>query len=830
RRSSAVAAALLLSACHRSASSPSGFVAARQISNSADLIGGPRGEGRVGDFLLTNDHVRIIVSAAQNAVGFDVFGGALLDADIVRPAGEPGGDRFGEAFPSVNVLTLAETDTVEVVADGSDRHRAAIHVHGKGFQFPLVAPIPGLTNAIDCDLDTTYSLGPLDRSVLVQTTVTSNESNADTVQDFDVLLFGAGLDLFGAPLGAGQTGTFDWYGADGPAVPGGSSGVAYAWVPLSEKTLDIPFADASQQVAVMGAANLAPHGRQTYTRRLVIAKDLGDAMAEVERVRGITTGTFSGLVKDSTGSPVEGAFITVTAPGVDANGDGQDDLVARARTDAAGGFSIALPPGHYSAVTSAGLRGTSAPLVFPVSAGKVSQALLVLPALGTISFAATDAFDGSPIPAKLSLVQNGSIVARALAGVTTAGVIAVPPGTYDAYLSRGPEWTISLSPISVTEGGHATIAAADSALSRVVDTTGWISGDFHLHSVQSRDSGVPLPERVLSLAAEGLEYVSSTDHDRATDYSPSIAAQALSPFLAAIVGSEVSIPIYGHFNAYPMPPDAVTTRAYDGTRMWFDAVTLHRLDAAEVIAELRALPGDRIVQMNHPRSVQGYLDAIGYSPLHGTSTEPLATTFDTMEVNEKIDSQSGVLRDWFSMLDQGYLFTAVGVSDSHVTWNPGFPRTMVQVGVDDPALVTTSAFVAAVRAHHAVVSAGPFVTMTGSSSGGLTVGVGDTLAANGGGAVALHVHVESPAWAPFDTLTVYENGKAISTQALTPPLVGGLFLSDVDLAVAPAIDSYYVAVVTGGGSMFPVTGSAIYGYTNPIFVDVGLTGWDPPGL
>lgn len=799
---------------------------AKTIADAGDLIGGPRAEGRVGDFLLANDHVRVVIGAADDSVVFNPYGGQLLDADVARPAGEPGRDRFGEAFPSVNILTIAATETVEVVADGTDRRRAAVRVVGQGLQFPILPSIPGLTNPVDVLVETVYSLTPESSSVLIETILTSMETADTEVQAYDVLLFGTGLDAFGAPHGAVETGTFDWYGVDG-------EGIAYALLPVGapETTLAIPFSDAGQQIVGHGLIDLPAGARRTFKRRLVIAApDLGAAAVEIARVKGRPTGLLTGSVRDTVGGAVAGAFVTITTPGLDTDGDGADDFIARARSGSDGTFAVALPPGEHIAVVSAANRGQGDPLTFPIRKGKTSQILFVMPSLGTVSFGATDAADGSRIPAKLTLFSGGNVAGRAYGGIGANGTVQVPPGTYTAYVSRGPEWDVNESQVIVGAGLTVTLPAAESSLTRVVGTPGFVAGDFHLHSVQSRDSGVPLDVRVSSLAGEGLEWVAATDHDRATDYAPHIAALGLSTSLVSMVGSEVSLPLYGHFNAYPMPEGAAITRAYDGTRVWFDVTQARRLDGVEILAALRAMPGERVVQMNHPRSSQGYLAAIGYDPAAGTANETVAVGFDAIEVNDEIALEEGqTIVDWFSFLKQGHRMTAVGVSDSHVTWNPGYPRTLVHVGADAPASVTEAQFVAAMKAGKVTVSSGPFV-VTSAAIGASTAGLGGTLDATAGGALELRVHVEAPAWAAYSALTVYENGALHSTQALAPPLAGGKYVTDVVVPVNPAGDAFYVVVVTGGGSLFPVSGSGVYAYTNPVYVDRAPAGWTPPGL
>jgi len=827
-----------------SRSSPEkGFTQAKVVSSAAELIGGPRAEGRVGDFLLENDRVRVIIGAAGNAPGFNLYGGSILDADVTRTGAAGGYDLFGETFPSLNVITLASDPTVEVVDAGCANPdvaapcavaRASVRVTGTGFQFPLFPSLPGLTNPVAADLETTYTLEAGASSLLVETKVTMHEDETTLVQCFDVLLFGTGLDPFGTPGGPGETGTFTWFGGDATRTIGGVvQGIAYAWMPLDpDAELNIPFADAAQLLAIMGELEIAPEKSKTYRRRLVIGTDLGAVTSEVARVQGKGTGLFSGIVNDLTGSPVPGAFVTIRAKGVDTDGDREDDFVTRMRAGAGGAFAVNLPAGTYEATVES-IGGTGEPLEVPIKKGKTAQALFLVPATGTLLADPTNAGDATAMPAKVTLVSGGSIVARGLYGGTVEVPIVAPPGTYTAFVSRGPEWEAKQTTATLTAAGVLTLDD-EAALTRVVDTPGFVAGDYHLHSVQSRDSGVPLEERALSLAAEGLEYVALTDHERVMTLAPAIASQGLGSFLHALEGDEISIPLYGHFNAYPMPAASIETREHDGTRFWFDTTENRHLTADELITKVRAIPGgDRIVQMNHPRGSngKGYLGSIDFDPVTGLGDETVATDFDTIEVNGEIDlGADSTMVDWFAFLKQGVRMTAVGVSDSHETWDPGYPRTLVRVGTDDPLAVTDAVFVTAMKEGRVTVSSGPFV-VTSASSGAATASLGDTLdASGGGGAATLSVHVASPAWAPYDTIKVYENGVLLSTRSVTPALASGAYTSDEDFALAPAIDAFYVVVVTGPGNLFPISGSDVYAYTNPIYLDRTGDGWTAPGL
>ncbi|MFB6372342.1 MAG: hypothetical protein ABEN55_04385, partial [Bradymonadaceae bacterium] len=65
------------------------------------------------------------------------------------------------------------------------------------------------------------------------------------------------------------------------------------------------------------------------------------------------------------------------------------------------------------------------------------------------------------------------------------------------------------------------------SLEQVVDTSEYISGDFHMHAQGSIDSGLDYTERVVSIAAEDVEVVVSSDHNYVSDYMPYIRREGL---------------------------------------------------------------------------------------------------------------------------------------------------------------------------------------------------------------------------------------------------------------------------------------------------------------
>src|SRR5262249_3074626 len=104
------------------------------------------------------------------------------------------------------------------------------------------------------------------------------------------------------------------------------------------------------------------------------------------------------------------------------------------------------------------------------------------------------------------------------------GVFAVPPGSYQIVVSHGPRYSISSTPLTVVAGSPGAPQVVNATLVPVVDTTGYISGDFHVHMLQSPDSVVSNQERIVTMLAEGVDYFVASDHDYVTDLTADVAA------------------------------------------------------------------------------------------------------------------------------------------------------------------------------------------------------------------------------------------------------------------------------------------------------------------
>ena len=65
--------------------SPESNTYARRVESVGELIGGPGAIGEVGDYLIGNQKIRVVLQNQGWSRGFGIFGGGIIDADIVRP-------------------------------------------------------------------------------------------------------------------------------------------------------------------------------------------------------------------------------------------------------------------------------------------------------------------------------------------------------------------------------------------------------------------------------------------------------------------------------------------------------------------------------------------------------------------------------------------------------------------------------------------------------------------------------------------------------------------------------------------------------------------------
>jgi hypothetical protein len=316
--------------------------------------------------------------------------------------------------------------------------------------------------------------------------------------------------------------------------------------------------------------------------------------------------------------------------------------------------------------------------------------------------------------------------------------LPLPSGRYRIIATKGPEYTIDEQPIDVSPGSSLPIRLE---LRHIVDSTGWVGCDFHVHARPSFDSPVLPEDRVLSLVAAGVEFAVPSEHNAVGHYEPALEALELTRDLATVPGVEITTarPSLGHFNVFP----------YAGPQIppW------RRTSVRTIFAKAKEGDASRVLQVNHPRLAKGigYFDIVGLDTKTGTAKGEWRPEFDSLEVYNGFDNANreraeAVLVDWLRLLELGHKYVATGDSDSHriqYQW-AGYPRTYVQLppeqAGDTGAPIDKTALIASLKAGHAFVTSGPAIDakINGKTPGNVVV-TNDRL-------VRLHVVVRAAPW------------------------------------------------------------------------------------
>lgn len=162
----------------------------------------------------------------------------------------------------------------------------------------------------------------------------------------------------------------------------------------------------------------------------------------------------------------------------------------------------------------------------------------------------------------------------------------------------------------------------------------------------------------------------------------------------------------------------------------------------------------------------------------------------------------GQVDDWFTLLNLGYRFTALGNSDTHgtTTTESGCPRNFVRLSEDSPMIASDQAIATAVKEHRVVASYGPFIEFY--ANGDPEQGVGSEVSMTGSD-ITFHIEVQSPTWFNVDRVELYENGTLINEFEISVPNESIVNLSE-DITLTPTKDSWYVVIAVGDDNLAPM--------------------------
>lgn len=847
-------------------------VFAGKITTAAELIAGPAKSGLVGDYFLRNGRSAFVIQGPNRVIGVIPWGGNLVDAVALGQDGKAlAPDHLGEVSMVYRLGRTCAHDRVEVLLDGSGGGPAVIRARGvaRANDFINIKAI-GILNVPrdqDPDLDdgvacaTTYTLRPDSAAVEVKWTL-FNGSDEDIDGPFGTLSdTGGDVEAF-APgvVGFNRLGIDSLLTNSDPAPTPYSvyqgPGVAYGLIPRhpQKTTPSATILVAGVSILIFGADNfldiverdtfylqLPKNSGVTHTMDVLVGRDAADVDRFWREREGEILTAVAGQVS-YTPSNENGAGVRVGVfedPDNDGLLDADEHPVTYFDADQNGQFAGKLPPGHYLIRGDVKDVARSTAKVLDVGAAAVNDVTVAMPKPARVEFTVTDKVTGAPIPAKVTILgrhpagpdqriheaydRNFGVVRtiHALYGTSEPAVptdmadapILLPAGgPFRVFVSRGPEWSVASQVVTLAAGETKTMSFA---LSRVVDTSGYVAAEFHQHAIGSPDSPVPYETRLRSLVVEGIEFFASTDHDYLSDYDPLIDALGLRGIIDGVVGIESTPFAYGHFIAYPLAqnPDDPSNGAVD----WAGGMQGFAMNPSEIWTALRQR-GAQVIQINHPRASSGFTGFQAFFDVSGLTFDFAARTFygaesaqpvpadwlrlpDATKIFsdsfESLETWNGfsptdtdgdgvpevraldlVLRDYMNFLSFGKVVTPIGNSDTHTREKDpaGLPRTMVRVPDDSRAGLLTGLdddVYATVKGdgvpRDVVMSNGPMLAITSAGQ----PAIGRTLAP-GGGTVTLTITAQSAEWVDFDTIEVFANATfdqmRPEVSALTPLL------------------------------------------------------------
>jgi hypothetical protein len=551
--------------------------------HNVDLMpGGKEADGIVGDFILRNNRVHALISGTQplrranmSTEYAAVLQGCLYDLDLRDASNDqltafrPGGE-------------LGEMSLVRIADDGAKGAGVieAIRTAAKG---------DGLYTRHEYRLEQDW------KYLQITSTYRNEGTAAKTIAPAAVWKGLADEKQVGEVRVGDSIDSFDKRG--------------YAWGPLKGS------APIEKEVV------LKPGEEKVFRIAMAVADSPLAAYGIVASLNG-PTGEVSGTVLAPDKSPAVRASLLVSINGESLPG----------YPDAKGAYSFRLPAGEHR-ITARDIGRDPLEHTVRVESAKTVTHAFDVSAAAQVRVSITDA-SGRPSPGKIQFIGvDGTATPDFGTGLRAHGgghqyqthngeaPQQVPPGKYLVRVTRGPEHDLFEQRIEVGKGKTVDVAAK---LRRTVDTTGWVSTDYHAHSTPSGDNYTNTDDRIINFAAEQIEFVPTTEHNRIYDWLPHIERLGLTREMKTVKGIELT-GSGQHFNAFPLERDAF---AQDGgsprwspdpritallLRTWITP-TLDGGSAydtgvnARLKAPLFEAKPDRWVQANHPTVGEVFFD------------------------------------------------------------------------------------------------------------------------------------------------------------------------------------------------------------------------------
>ncbi|MCK9997485.1 MAG: carboxypeptidase regulatory-like domain-containing protein, partial [Candidatus Krumholzibacteria bacterium] len=300
-------------------------VSAATVTSSGQLPGGYPTDGQIGDLILANDEIVIIISAIGHTTYSGENGGTVIDAATTAANSDALGEfytYFDDDWPRQAAYT-----SLIIVDDGSGGGPAIIRASGHDLNDGNMAVV------------TDYSLGEGDRHLTATTWVTSSGGAVLNFELGDAFHWG-GCSKYAPGFGFAVEGTTTqaW-------MAGLSANVCYAYAGIYGDNWG-PNGSYWSDLSVT-TEDIAAGATVSYTRYLAVAAgDISAAVSILHEALGEVTGTVVCNVSSlADGSPLPGSPVDV----YDGSGNPYYEMVTGATGQAIG----TLPTGTWRLVASA---------------------------------------------------------------------------------------------------------------------------------------------------------------------------------------------------------------------------------------------------------------------------------------------------------------------------------------------------------------------------------------------------------------------------------------------------------------------------------------------
>ena len=350
----------------------------KRLAGPADALAGPLAAGRVGDLVIENGEIAVVIDQLGRGNGFAESGGNIVDAADARARR----DELGQIFTYFGVFPR---QAVYDALDSGVDVRGTAWIEARGHEL----------YEDHLRVTTRYELAPGQRALLIQTTLVNETSAPVTGLELgDVIQWGS-AEKFAMGKEPGLLGIQALSPGDytGPWIAAAGRSAAYAILdadPRATAGLTAKNGTAWSNISFVRGVAIAPGARASYARVLVVAPrgDTLGAATEVFYLRGGAPGGLEIALTDAAGAriaPPEGGRFFLARVGEDPAAAAPLWLGVSAEAAKSGTNAAAeAPPGRYLVTFSGAGRHEIAAVPVTIESGHAAAIKLAVSDAGAL--------------------------------------------------------------------------------------------------------------------------------------------------------------------------------------------------------------------------------------------------------------------------------------------------------------------------------------------------------------------------------------------------------------------------------------------------------------